>query len=52
MQNVRKTFPRAYLRDAWAYSRNTVYLVYPANTMLPKDRFGHWESPTAKQWAQ
>jgi hypothetical protein len=47
-KNVRKTFPRANLIDAWAYSKNTVYLVYPVNTQLPKDRFGHWESPKSK----
>jgi len=47
-KNVRKTFPRANLIDAWAYSKNAVYLVYPVNTPLPKDRFGHWESPKAK----
>jgi len=41
--NVRKTFPRARLVDAWNYSYNTVYLVYPENAKLPKDRFGHWE---------
>ena len=48
-QNVRKVFPRANLMDAWAYSKNAVYLVYPVTTPLPKDRFGHWDSPTAKQ---
>jgi hypothetical protein len=47
-KNVRKTFPRANLIDAWAYSKNTVYIVYPVNTRLPNDRFGHWESPKAK----
>jgi len=47
-KNVRKIFPRANLIDAWAYSKNTVYLIYPVNTRLPKDCFGHWESPTAK----
>ncbi len=48
-RKVRKVFPRANLLDAWAYSKNTVYLVYPVNTPLPKDRFGHWESRTAKR---
>jgi len=50
-KNVRKTFPRTNLIDAWAYSRNTVYMVYPANTQLPRDRFGHWESPASKAGA-
>ena len=48
-KKVRKIFPRANLIDAWGYSKNTVYLVYPVNTPLPKDRFGHWESRTARQ---
>ena len=41
-RNVRKIFPRARLIDAWSYSQNTVYLIYPERTKLPKDRFGHW----------
>ena len=48
-KNVRKTFPRANLIDAWAYSKNAVYLVYPVNTPLPRDEAGHWESLTAKR---
>lgn len=47
-KNIRKVFPRANLIDAWAYSKNTVYLVYPSNLPLPKDEFGHWESRQAK----
>lgn len=47
-KHVRKVFPRANLIDAWEYSRNTVYLVYPVNTLLPRDRFGHWESPKSR----
>ena len=45
---VRKTFPRANLIDAWAYSKNAVYLIYPEGTKLPKDRFGHWDSPLTR----
>lgn len=48
-KKVRKVFPRANLMDAWAYSKNTVYLIYPVNTPLPRDRFGHWESRTTAQ---
>lgn len=48
-QNVRKIFPRANLTDAWAYSKNTIYLIYPENTRLPKDRFGHWDSSTSRK---
>ncbi len=46
-KNVRKTFPRANLVDAWAYSKNAVYLVYPSGTIPPRDESGHWESRTA-----
>lgn len=46
-KNVRKTFPRANLIDAWAYSENAVYLIYPVDTALPADRFGHWDSATS-----
>lgn len=45
-KNVRKIFPRANLIDAWAYSKNAVYFIYPENAQLPEDRFGHWESVT------
>jgi hypothetical protein len=47
-EHVRKTFPRANLIRAWAYSHNTVYLVYPEDATLPPDRFGHWESQRQK----
>lgn len=46
---VRKTFPRANLIDAWAYSKNAAYLIYPKDAKLPPDRFGHWDSPTARR---
>ena len=46
-KNVRKTFPRKNLIYAWSYSRNAVYLVYPENSEIPQDRFGHWDSWTA-----
>lgn len=46
-QNVRKVFPRANLIDAWAYSKNAVYLIYPEKSKLPIDRFGHWDSPVS-----
>jgi hypothetical protein len=51
-KNVRKIFPRANLIDAWAYSKNTVYLIYPVNTPLPRDEFGHWESRRAQHAIQ
>jgi hypothetical protein len=43
-ETVRKTFPRKNLITAWNNSKNTVYLIYPENTLLPHDRFGHWDS--------
>jgi hypothetical protein len=48
-RNVRKTFPRKNLIYAWAYSRNTAYLIYPEETEVPTDRFGHWHSWTSRQ---
>ena len=48
-RNVRKIFPRANLVDAWAYSKNAAYFIYPEKTSVPRDRFGHWDSWTAKR---
>ena len=45
-KNVRKAFPRANLIDAWAYSKNAAYFIYPEKAELPVDHFGHWESAT------
>jgi len=45
---VRKTFPRANLVKAWAYSKNACYFVYREETSVPRDRFGHWDSWTAR----
>lgn len=50
-KNVRKVFPRANLVDAWAYSKNAAYIILPENATPPKDRFGHWDSKTARQRA-
>jgi hypothetical protein len=49
-EHVRKTFPRQNLINAWACSRNTVYLVYPQTTRTPDDHFGHWDSETSRLW--
>jgi hypothetical protein len=51
-QNVRKTFPRANLIDAWAHSKNAAYFIYPEKAKLPKDRFGHWDSSTARAYGR
>jgi len=47
-EHVRKVFPRRNLIEAWACSRNTVYLIYPENVSPPKDRFGHWDSTRSR----
>ncbi|NOS70363.1 MAG: hypothetical protein HOP33_10580 [Verrucomicrobia bacterium] len=47
-KNVRKTFSRANLIKAWAYSKNACYFVYPEDASVPRDRFGHWDSWTAR----
>jgi peptidase C39-like protein len=44
-EHVRKIFPRKNLVEAWACSRNTVYLIYPEDLAPAKDRFDHWDSP-------
>jgi hypothetical protein len=46
---VRRVYPRKDVIYAWSYSNNAVYLVYPENSEVPKDRFGHWASWTARQ---
>ena len=43
--NVRKVFARAQVVDAWGYSKNAAYLVYPVGATLPPDRWGHWGGP-------
>lgn len=48
-RNIRRVYPRKDLIYAWAYSRNAVYLIYPEDHEIPKDRFGHWDSWTAHQ---
>jgi hypothetical protein len=43
-RNVRRVYPRADVRYAWSSSHNTVYLIYPQEAEVPRDRFGHWDS--------
>ena len=43
VESVRHIYKRASVIRAWATSHNTVYLVYPENWPVPKDRFGHWQ---------
>ena len=42
VESIRHIYKRANVIRAWATSHNTVYLVFPENTVLPMDRFGHW----------
>ncbi len=45
---TRRVYPRKRVIYAWAYSKNTVYLIYPEDAEIPKDRFGHWQSWTSR----
>jgi hypothetical protein len=47
--NIRRVYPRKDLIFAWSNSRNAVYLIYPVDADMPKDRFGHWDSWTSRQ---
>ena len=47
--NIRRVYPRQDLIYAWSNSRNAVYLIYPEDSDIPKDRFGHWDSWTSHQ---
>ena len=47
--NIRGVYPRKDILYAWANSRNAVYLIYPQDAEIPKDRFGHWDSRTSRQ---
>ncbi len=40
--SVRQIYKRADVLHAWTKSANAVYLVYPENAPIPKNRFGHW----------
>jgi hypothetical protein len=51
-KNVRKIFPRKNLVSAWTHSHNAAYLLYPLDTEVPTDRYGHWESWTAHKRIQ
>ena len=42
VESIRHIYKRANVSRAWATSHNTVYLVYPSGTKIPKDKFGHW----------
>lgn len=41
-REIHRVVPRERLVDAWTYSKNTAYLIYPEDFLLPADRFGHW----------
>lgn len=39
---VRQIYKREDVLHAWTKSANAVYLVYPENARIPRNRFGHW----------
>ena len=41
-REIHRVVPRERLIDAWSYSKNTAYLIFPDHARLPDDRFGHW----------
>jgi hypothetical protein len=47
--DIRRVYPRKDIFYAWSCSRNAVYLIYPEDHEIPKDRFGHWDSWTAHE---
>jgi hypothetical protein len=51
-QSVRKVFPPEKLIHTWAYSSNTVYLIYPEGVKISEDRFGRWDSDVSRQIAR
>ena len=44
VESVRHVYKRQNVINAWAASRNTVYLVYPESAKIPKNRLGQWAS--------
>lgn len=42
LDNVRRAFSRELFVKAWAYSGNTVYLIYPEGANTPAPIHGHW----------
>ncbi|MEY4387084.1 MAG: hypothetical protein RLY20_2367 [Verrucomicrobiota bacterium] len=42
LHDTQKTYPRDVFIHSWAYSKQTVYLVYPEGEKLPTDKLGHW----------
>ena len=48
-KDIRRVYPRKDMIYAWSYGHNAVYLIYPEDAEIPKDRFGHWDSRTARQ---
>ena len=40
---ARRVYDRKIFIKAWKKSKNAVYLVYPDDAKIPKDRLGHWD---------
>ena len=43
VDRVRHVYQRADVINAWSKNHNTVYLIYPEEAKIPKDRLHHWE---------
>jgi hypothetical protein len=41
-ESVRRIYQRKNVIHAWTKSHHAVYLIYPENTEIPRNEFGHW----------
>jgi hypothetical protein len=41
-ERVQRIYKRADVIRSWTKSHNAVYLVYPTDVKIPKNRYGHW----------
>jgi Peptidase_C39 like family len=47
-ERPRRVYAREKAIEAWKKSKNTVYLIYPENAPVPRDRLGHWDDGRAR----
>ncbi len=43
-ETARRVFPRANFLSGWERSRKLVYLIYPENSIIPDNIYGHWDA--------
>ena len=43
-ETARRIFPRANFLKGWERSKKLVYLIYPENTVIPANIYGHWDA--------